>query len=86
MTFIYYNDFEAYPCASVLSEKATMSNYQRGTLLVLGLWFLFCLATLDYNGPFFDEGIYATAGQRTLEGHGYTDGYLRWFYGTLLWP
>ncbi len=63
-----------------------MSNYQRGTLLVLGLWFLFCLATLDYNGPFFDEGIYATAGQRTLEGHGYTDGYLRWFYGTLLWP
>jgi len=63
-----------------------MSKYRRGTLLVLGLWFLFCLATLDYNGPFFDEGIYATAGQRTLEGHGYTDGYLRWFYGTLLWP
>jgi hypothetical protein len=50
------------------------------------LWFVACLATLDYNGPFFDEGIYLTAGQRTLEGHGHSDGYLGWFAGSLLWP
>jgi hypothetical protein len=54
--------------------------------LIIGLWFLFCLATVNYNGPFFDEGIYITAGQRTLEGLGYTDGYLVWFAGSLLWP
>jgi hypothetical protein len=45
-----------------------------------------CLATLGYNGPFFDEGIYVTAGLRILQGHGYSDGYLGWFAGSLLWP
>ncbi len=63
-----------------------MKGYERLTWLVVGLWFLLCLATLGYNGPFFDEGIYITAGQRTLEGHGSTDGYLGWFTGSLLWP
>ena len=63
-----------------------MKNYERAAWLILTVWFVFCLATLDYNGPFFDEGIYITAGQRTLEGHGYTDGYLVWFAGSLLWP
>ena len=63
-----------------------MKNYDRAIWFIVGLWFLFCLVTIDYNGPFFDEAIYITAGQRTLEGHGYTDGYLVWFAGSLLWP
>ncbi|MFB0537235.1 MAG: ArnT family glycosyltransferase [Anaerolineae bacterium] len=63
-----------------------MNSYRRVSWLIIGLWLLFCLATLNYNGPFFDEGIYITAGQRTLEGHGYADGYLVWFAGSLLWP
>lgn len=50
------------------------------------MWFLSNVLTLDYNGPFFDEGIYLTAGQRVWDGHGYSDGYLRWFAGSLLWP
>jgi 4-amino-4-deoxy-L-arabinose transferase-like glycosyltransferase len=54
--------------------------------LVVGIWFVVCLLTLNYNGPFFDEAIYITAGQRTLEGFGYSDGYLTWFAGSLLWP
>jgi 4-amino-4-deoxy-L-arabinose transferase-like glycosyltransferase len=61
-------------------------NYQRAAWLVVGLWFSFCLATLNYNGPFYDESIYITAGLRTFQGHGYSDGYLTWFAGSLLWP
>jgi 4-amino-4-deoxy-L-arabinose transferase-like glycosyltransferase len=38
------------------------------------------------NGPTLDEAIYLTAGRRTLEGHGYADGYMGWFAGSLLWP
>ena len=38
------------------------------------------------NGPTLDEGIYLTAGRRTLEGSGGADGYLGWFAGSLLWP
>ena len=53
---------------------------------MLAIWLVVCLATLDYNGPFYDEGIYVTAGLRTLQGHGLVDGYLRWFAGSLLWP
>jgi len=37
-------------------------------------------------GPTLDEAIYLTAGRRTLEGHGISDGYLSWFAGSLLWP
>jgi len=61
-------------------------NYRTLTWAIVGVWVLICLATLDYNGPFMDEGIYLTAGQRTLEGHGLTDGFLGWFAGSLLWP
>lgn len=53
---------------------------------IIGLWFLASLLTLNTNGLFFDEGIYITAGLRTLEGYGYSDRYLTWFGGTLLWP
>jgi hypothetical protein len=67
-------------------KKAMLKRYRQLTWVVLGLWYLFCLATLDYNGPFLDEGIYITAGARTLEGHGLSDGYLGWFAGSLLWP
>jgi hypothetical protein len=61
-------------------------RYRQMTWFVTALWYLFCLGTLDYNGPFLDEGIYITAGERTLEGHGLSDGYLGWFAGSLLWP
>lgn len=38
------------------------------------------------RGPTLDEGTYITAGLRTLEGRGPSDGYLNWFAGSLLWP
>ena len=60
--------------------------YRRLCWLVVALWFLYGLTQLDYNGPFFDEAIYVTAGQRTLEGYGISDGYLTWFGGHLIWP
>ena len=62
------------------------NRFRHLTWVMIGLWYLFCLATLDYNGPFLDEGIYITAGQRTLQGHGLSDGYLGWLAGSLLWP
>lgn len=39
-----------------------------------------------HTAPFLDEGTYITAGLRTLEGHGFSDGYLTWFAGSLVWP
>jgi len=60
--------------------------YKTVIWFVIGLWLVTNVATLDYNGPFYDEAIYITAGERTLEGHGYSDGYLVWFAGSLLWP
>lgn len=63
-----------------------MRSYRYATWALIAIWFLFNGLTLGYNGPFFDEGIYLTAGQRVWEGHGYSDGYLRWFAGSLLWP
>jgi hypothetical protein len=67
---------------------ATSSDrrYSFATWIVVGLFVVFCLATLDYNGPFFDEGIYITAGERNLEGYGASDQYLSWFAGSMLWP
>ncbi|MGQ9793583.1 MAG: ArnT family glycosyltransferase [Anaerolineae bacterium] len=61
-------------------------HYMTTAGLVVGLWFVFCIATLDYNGPFFDEGIYITAGQRGLQGYAANDNYLSWFAGSMLWP
>lgn len=61
-------------------------SYARATHGVVLLFALLCALTLTYNGAFFDEGIYITAGIRTLEGHGQTDGYLTWFGGSLVWP
>lgn len=52
----------------------------------MGACLALCLLTLDYNGPFFDEGIYVTAGIRTLEGFAYSDRFLTWFGGSLAWP
>ena len=60
--------------------------YVRARWAVVALFGLGCAATLTYNGPFFDESIYITAGLRTLEGQGLSDGYLTWFAGTLFWP
>jgi 4-amino-4-deoxy-L-arabinose transferase-like glycosyltransferase len=53
---------------------------------IVALFLLLCLSTLNYNGPFFDEGIYVTAGVRTLEKTQYRDGFLTWFAGSLAWP
>lgn len=54
--------------------------------IVVLLFAVACVVTLNYNGPFFDEGIYITAGIRVLEGHGLSDRYLTWFGGSLAWP
>lgn len=43
------------------------------------------MTILNSNGRFFDKGIYITVGLRTMEGHGYSDRYLIWWGGTLLW-
>lgn len=61
-------------------------NIERATWSIIAVWFVLCLTTLNYNGPFFDEGIYITAGMRTLEGYGLSDRYMTWFGGSLLWP
>lgn len=61
-------------------------HYRKATWIVVGLFLFLCLVTLNYNGPFFDEGIYVTAGIRTLEGVGYSDRFLTWFGGSLVWP
>ena len=53
---------------------------------MVGLFLPLCLLTLNYNGPFFDEGIYITAGIRTLQGFGLADRFLTWFGGSLVWP
>jgi 4-amino-4-deoxy-L-arabinose transferase-like glycosyltransferase len=56
--------------------------------LLLGVFLavelVICFA--QWTGPFLDEGIYVTAGLRTLQGHGIADNYLGWFAGSLLWP
>ena len=46
----------------------------------------FAICFMQLTGPFLDEGIYVTAGLRTLQGHGIADNYLGWFSGSLLWP
>jgi len=38
------------------------------------------------RGWFIDEGIYISAGLRTLDGEGWGDGFLSWLSGSLLWP
>jgi hypothetical protein len=76
------------PSAAFKEQKELLKSrsYSRATWLIIGLWFLFCLATVNYNGPFFDEATQILAGLRTFEGHGYADNYLVWFGGSLLWP
>jgi len=69
-----------------MNRANELDRYKWLTLALVGVWFLASLVTLNSNGLFFDEGIYITAGLRTLEGHGYSDRYLTWFGGTLLWP
>lgn len=60
--------------------------YRRARWSVIVIFILLSLSTLNYNGPFFDEGIYVTAGTRTLESTAYRDGFLTWFAGSLAWP
>lgn len=38
------------------------------------------------RGAFLDEGIYVSAGLRTLDGQGLADGYPTWVTGSLAWP
>jgi hypothetical protein len=56
--------------------------------LVLAAFVLTQLAHLTGQriGPSLDEGIYITAGLRTMSGQALTDGYMTWFAGSLLWP
>ncbi len=62
------------------------NSYRRTRWVIVALYFLLCIVSLNYNGPFFDEGIYVTAGTRTLESAAYRDGFLTWFAGSLAWP
>ena len=76
---------------TALSENIKSSKRKKGEekmkWLVIAIFVVFELVRIvsQFNGPFFDEAIYLTAGLRTLEGHGYTDGFLTWFAGSLLW-
>jgi len=67
-------------------DRTESKGWSVATWAILALWFALCLLTVNYNGPFFDEGIYVTAGLRTLQGFGRSDGYLGWFAGSLFWP
>jgi hypothetical protein len=77
---------------AVAPARATARSLSRAIRLapwlLLGVFlaaeFAICFATP--TGPFLDEGIYVTAGLRTLQGHGIADNYLGWFAGSLLWP
>jgi hypothetical protein len=44
------------------------------------------ISALQATGPFMDEGIYVTAGLRTLQGHWVADNYAGWLAGSMLWP
>ena len=44
------------------------------------------LIARQLGGPTIDEALYVASGLRTLDGHGFSDGYLTWFSGSLLWP
>jgi 4-amino-4-deoxy-L-arabinose transferase-like glycosyltransferase len=70
----------------VIETRHGPTRYTLFTWAIIGLWFVLTMATLSYNGPFFDEATQITAGLRTLEGHGYSDQYLVWFGGSLAWP
>ncbi len=70
-------------------ERAPVSRAVRlAPWLLLGAFLAVELAIcfMQLTGPFLDEGIYVTAGLRTLQGHGIADNYLGWFSGSLLWP
>lgn len=80
------------PKKSESAKKRQDTKSGRGYVIASYL-FLFLFALIQgiiiyaqKTGPFYDEAIYATAGMRTLEGQGVTDGYLVWFAGSLLWP
>lgn len=61
---------------------------RKKTWIVIGLFVVIgvLITVSQATGPFYDEGIYATAGLRNFDGYGFGDGYLVWFAGTLLWP
>lgn len=71
-------------------ERAQVSSraLRLAPWLLLGVFLAAELAICwaQFTGPFLDEGIYVTAGLRTLQGHGIADNYLGWFSGSLLWP
>ncbi len=70
-------------------ERSSVSRAVRlAPWLLLGAFLAVELAIcfMQLTGPFLDEGIYVTAGLRTLQGHGIADNYLGWFSGSLLWP
>jgi hypothetical protein len=68
--------------------RRDISGWTVGGVLALAALMAVELAIITRGtiGPSLDESIYMTAGRRTLEGHGITDGYLSWFAGSLLWP
>jgi Dolichyl-phosphate-mannose-protein mannosyltransferase len=73
---------------SSVSRAAVSRAVRLAPWLLLGAFLAVELAIcfMQLTGPFLDEGIYVTAGLRTLQGHGIADNYLGWFSGSLLWP
>lgn len=85
------------PGRSLAPERlALVRERPRATARVIGAtpWLLLgiylaaelVVCSMQINGPFLDEGIYVTAGLRTLQGHGISDDYMSWFSGSLMWP
>jgi len=65
-----------------------VDRYRRQRLFVVGGFLLaqvVIILFVNTRGATLDEGIYITAGLRTLDGFGLSDDYMSWFAGSLLW-
>ena len=85
----------SHPTPLETQDKERQNRIYKGErrFFVIGVVIVFLFVTtqcviilLSKNGPFYDEGIYITAGLRSLQGKGVDDGYMVWFAGSLLWP
>ncbi|HET9111737.1 MAG TPA: glycosyltransferase family 39 protein, partial [Ktedonobacterales bacterium] len=80
--------------ARVRRQSAALGAHVAARRVRLATWLTiigFALAAFSAmlyqsRGPFIDEGIYISAGIRTLQGYATNDNYLSWISGSLLWP
>lgn len=73
---------------AALGAWVTAHRVSVATWLTIAGFAVSVLSAILYQsrGPFIDEGIYITAGIRTLQGYATSDSYLSWISGSLLWP